>query len=180
MFASSLLRCTVVAAVLTLGQAGGDHDTPAPAPAPKTHHVNWVIPGSHAHGNGSAQDHGSDQVGAGKTMSMTVGDTAHFMWKNQTHQLNQMADEKHLTSCDFAGSTALVADTKTGSYAFKPTAVGTTYFSCKTSGHCAAGQKIIIAVTAKPAVSAASMSHSRFGSIVCSMALFAQLFSWGN
>jgi len=178
MSAATPLRCIVVAALLTLCEAGGSH-APAPAPAAKTHHIGWYIPGAHSHGN-VTETHANANIGAGKVMKVKVKDTVHFMWKDSPgtamHQLDQMLDEAHLTSCNFTGSTVLVAAMKTGAYTLPTAAAGTHYFSCNVSGHCAAGQKIIITIEAHAATSG-SVHTSSFGFIVCAIAVLAQLFN---
>jgi len=119
------------------------------APASKTHHIGWYIPGVHSHGN-VTESHGTN-IGPGKKMTVRVNDTVHFMWKDKMHQLDKMLDEAHLTSCNFTGSTVVQAAAVTASYTLGTAATGTHYFSCNVSGHCAAGQKIIVTIAPQTA-----------------------------
>jgi len=162
----------VVAALLTLCEAGGDH-APSPAPAKKMYHIGWYIPGAHSHGN-VTEDHADANVGFGKKIIVRVKDTVHFMWKDKMHQLDKMLDESHLTSCNFTGSTVLQAAAKTAEYTLSTAATGTHYFSCNVAGHCAAGQKII--VTIEPAAAVSSAYTFSFGFIACAIAFLAKMF----
>lgn len=169
MAAALFLKALVLAAMLPFSFAGGDHDhghaaTSAAASAAKTHTVQWYIPGVHSHGHGGSgghEDHGTDNVGEGEKMSVVVGDTVSFQWKDKRHDVTKMADKAHLDSCNFTGSTVLRAAAETATYNMAASAVGTHYISCSVSGHCAAKQKVIVEVKAAAPVTAAASGASR-------------------
>jgi len=183
MAAALFLKALVLAAMLPFSFASGDHDhghaaTPAAASVAKTHTVQWYIPGVHSHGgSGGQEDHGTDNVGEGKKMSVVVGDTVSFQWKDERHDVTKMADKAHLDSCDFTGSTVLRAAAETATYNMAETAVGTHYISCSVSGHCAAKQKVICEVKAAAPVTAAASGACRVILTMGLVVLVAQM-SW--
>lgn len=159
-FTSELLHC----------QAGGDagHGHAAPAPVvPKNHLVAWAIPGSHAHGNGTMESHGSTgfEVGVDKTLKVNTKDNVTFKWTGaMMHDIQEMKSMAHLKACNFTGATSLMAKGANKTYMLPTGVAKTFYLSCSVPGHCAGKQVVIVEVTTpKASASAGFVMLPAFG-----------------
>ena len=80
-----------------------------------------------------------------------IGGTVAFRWTQPHHDVTLMASKSAFDACDFTNSTTLAAAGGTGeSQYYLPcsTAGSTMYVSCSIGGHCAAGQKVVVNVSA--------------------------------
>jgi len=81
---------------------------------------------------------------ADQELLLDLGDTVNFEWTG-SHDVYALVDVAAQQNCDFTDATEL-GDTSVVS--FTPDAEGIYYFGCSVSGHCEAGQYLILTVEA--------------------------------
>mmetsp|Transcript_35255 Transcript_35255/g.92934 ORF Transcript_35255/g.92934 Transcript_35255/m.92934 type:complete len:187 (-) Transcript_35255:61-621(-) len=158
------LLALLLMACLPISNAGGDHDHGhgnSEEVQPSTFDVTWMIPTAHTHSDGGDEVHHdmTVELGEGKRLSVRVNDVVNIAWTNspEDHDLQSLAGADELSGCNFTGAEEMVAPKTTGSYTLETSQPVTYYLSCKTAGHCAAKQKLIVEVTA-----VASSASARF------------------
>jgi hypothetical protein len=147
---------------MALASGGHNHaHSNGTASAVITSKVEWVIPGSHTHSDGSTHNQASHgmKVGNGVKLVSQLGDKVEFKWTSSIHDLRQMAGKSEFDACNFTKATVLVSPAKSGDYDFMAKSTGMYYFSCMVGTHCKSHQKLIVEVVARKMMCLSATEH---------------------